>query len=144
MKDHNRFAEAKGNGMGQFTGMIQSLEATFANVHILTQSVDLPNGQKNVAYFEACCQEIGKPMETEPRLVELHAINKAGPFINCWKPDLLMPQTCHICSAEHFCTRAARSDSDGNARSAMPLDLPRGMVNKEGGVIDYNLNQLIK
>ena len=55
MNDHNRFAEAKGNGMGQFTGMIHSLEATFVNVHNLTQAVDLPNGQEDVAYFEACC-----------------------------------------------------------------------------------------
>jgi hypothetical protein len=35
MNDHNRFAEAKGNGMGQFTGMIHSLEATFARPNIL-------------------------------------------------------------------------------------------------------------
>jgi hypothetical protein len=34
MNDHNRFAEAKGNGMGQFTGMIHSLEATFARPNI--------------------------------------------------------------------------------------------------------------
>jgi hypothetical protein len=35
MNDHNRFAEPEGNGMGQFTGMIHSLEATFARPNIL-------------------------------------------------------------------------------------------------------------
>ena len=35
INDHNRFAAAKGYGMAQFTGMIHSLEATFAWPNIL-------------------------------------------------------------------------------------------------------------
>jgi IS5 family transposase len=63
MKVHNRFAEAKGNGVDKDTGLIHSVETTAANVHDITQAADLLHGEEKVVYADAGYRGIEKRAE---------------------------------------------------------------------------------
>ena len=78
MKVHNRFAEAKGNGVDKDTGLIPSVETTAANVHDITQAADLLHADEKVVYADAGYRGIEKREEMEGKLIESRVAMRPG------------------------------------------------------------------
>ena len=78
MKDHNRYAEAKGYGVDGETGLIHSVETTAANVHDLTPAAELLHGEEIVLYADAGYQGIEKRPEMQAKGIGFRVAMRPG------------------------------------------------------------------